>query len=57
MKRTAKNGSIIEIMPRKSSLIRPPVANVDTMMLVVAAASPEPNFRFSIDKIAYKCGD
>lgn len=43
-------GSIIEIMPRKSSLIRPPVANVDTMMLVVAAASPEPNL-FLIDKM------
>ena len=50
MKRTAKKGSIIEIMPRKSSLIRPPVANVDTMMLVVAAASPEPNL-FLIDKM------
>lgn len=37
-------------MPRKSSLIRPPVANVDTMMLVVAAASPEPNL-FLIDKM------
>ena len=45
-----EKGSIIEIMPRKSSLIRPPVANVDTMMLVVAAASPEPNL-FLIDKM------
>lgn len=45
-----EKGSIIEIMPRKSSLIRPPVANVDTMMLVIAAASPEPNL-FLIDKM------
>lgn len=43
-------GSIVEIMPRKSMLVRPPVANVDTMVLVVAAASPEPNL-FLIDKM------
>lgn len=45
-----EKGSITEIMPRRSFLIRPAVANVDTMMLVVAAASPEPNL-FFIDKI------
>lgn len=43
-------GSIIKIMERKSSLVRPPVANVDTMMLVVAAASPDPNLPL-IDKM------
>ena len=43
-------GSITEIMPRKNSLIRPPVANIDTLCLVVAAASPEPNLRL-IDKM------
>lgn len=43
-------GSIAKILPRSSFLIRPPVANVDTMMLVAAAAAPEPNL-FLIDKM------
>lgn len=45
-----EKGSITEILPRSSFLVRPPVANVDTMMLVAAAASPEPNL-FLIDKM------
>lgn len=45
-----EKGSIAKILPRSSFLVRPPVANVDTMMLVVAAASPEPNL-FLIDKM------
>lgn len=43
-------GSITKILERKSSLVRPPVANVDTMMLVAAAASPDPNLPL-IDKM------
>lgn len=43
-------GSIVAIKPRKSFLVRPPVSNIDTMVLVVAAASPEPNM-FLIDKM------
>ncbi len=46
----AGKGSIVDILPRSSFLVRPPVANIDTMMLVVAAASPEPNL-FLIDKM------
>ena len=34
---------IAEILPRRNSLIRPPLANVDTMLTVVAAASPDPD--------------
>ncbi len=45
-----EKGSIAEILPRSSFLVRPPVANVDTMMLVVAASSPEPNL-FLMDKM------
>ena len=45
-----EKGSITEILPRSSFLVRPPVANVDTMVLVVAAASPQPNL-FLIDKM------
>jgi ribosome biogenesis GTPase len=47
---SGEKGSIAEILPRSSFLVRPPVANVDTMMLVVAAASPEPSM-FLIDKM------
>lgn len=43
-------GSINEIYPRISSLIRPPVANIDTMIIVVAASSPDPNL-FLLDKM------
>ena len=35
-------GNIEEILPRKNSFIRPPVANIDTMIIVFAAASPAP---------------
>lgn len=43
-------GSIVEIMPRSSSLIRPPVANVDTLVLVAASKNPEPSL-FLLDKM------
>lgn len=40
-----KNGKgyIIDIYPRRSSLIRPAVANIDMIVVVAAAASPEPS--------------
>jgi ribosome biogenesis GTPase len=34
---------IDEILPRRNSFIRPPVANVDCFVIVVAAAKPDPN--------------
>lgn len=34
---------ITEILPRKNSFIRPPIANIDQFILVVAMAQPEPN--------------
>lgn len=34
---------INKILPRKNSFIRPPVANVDCFVIVVAAARPDPN--------------
>lgn len=36
-------GSIDEILPRQSELIRPAVANVDQALVIFAAANPEPN--------------
>lgn len=32
-----------EILPRKNSFIRPPIANVDCFVIVTAAAKPDPN--------------
>ena len=43
-------GAITAIFDRTSSLVRPPVANVDTMILVIAAASPDPSL-YLIDKM------
>lgn len=36
-------GNVISILPRKSELIRPAVANVDQALLIFATKSPEPN--------------
>lgn len=36
-------GYLTEILPRKNELVRPPVANLDQLVLVSAAASPAPN--------------
>ncbi len=41
---------LADILPRKNSLIRPPLANVDTMLCVVAAASPDPDIP-TMDKL------
>ena len=39
-----KTGNIREILPRKSRLIRPAVANIDQAMVIFAILKPEPNF-------------
>ena len=39
-----KKGSVISILPRKSELIRPAVANVDQALVIFALVSPKPNF-------------
>ena len=39
-----KLASIVDILPRKSRLIRPAVANADQALVVFAAKDPEPNF-------------
>ena len=45
-------GSVDEILPRKNFFDRPPVANVESFVLVAAAKDPEPSFlmldRFSV---------
>lgn len=36
-------GVVEEVLPRRSELIRPPIANVDQAVIVMALANPEPN--------------
>lgn len=45
-------GYITEICPRRNSLIRPAVANIDMMVIVSAAKSPDPS-TFLIDKMLF----
>lgn len=43
-------GSIVEIHERRNKMIRPAVSNIDTIVVVAAAKSPEPNTNL-IDKM------
>ncbi len=43
-------GSITEILPRKSELLRPNVANIDQALIVFSLTCPEPNF-LMLDKL------
>lgn len=36
-------GTVIELLPRRNALARPPVANVDRLVLVLSALDPPPN--------------
>lgn len=37
------DGIIKEILPRKNSLIRPPLANIDNLFVIIASAYPDPS--------------
>ncbi len=43
-------GAVEEIAQRKNFLIRPPVANIECIVIVVASTKPQPDF-FMIDKL------
>lgn len=47
---SAKSGNIEKILPRRTMLVRPAVANIDALLIVVAAKDPEPDALFC-DKI------
>ncbi len=47
---TSGTGAVEEILPRKNVLIRPPVANVTQMAVVVATANPKPSL-YLLDKL------
>ena len=44
MDEQSKEGSVTAILPRKNSLIRPAVANVDQAFVIFAMENPKPNF-------------
>lgn len=48
-------GNIDEIKERRNFMIRPPVANIDLLLIVIAAASPEPDL-FLTDKLLVYAG-
>lgn len=43
-------GALEEVYPRLNCLVRPPVANVNTVVIVIATASPAPDY-FMVDKL------
>ena len=47
---TDDTGTVEAILPRKNSLVRPPVANLDCLVIVVSITEPEPN-TLVIDKM------
>lgn len=47
-------GSILTIHDRKNCFIRPPVANIDTLVIVCACHNPEPDYSF-VDKMLVIC--
>ncbi len=48
--RDGKENTIDDILPRKNSLLRPPVANIDTLVIVSSVKEPVPNL-LVIDKL------
>ena len=48
--RDSQENTIDSILERKNKLIRPPVANIDKLMIIVSVASPLPN-PFIVDKL------
>lgn len=53
-----EDGWLQAILPRKNELVRPPVANIDRIVLVAAAAVPEPDLMLMDRMIltARRCG-
>lgn len=45
-----KNDAVWELLPRRNTLVRPAVSNIDKLIIVVALADPDPS-PFSIDKL------
>lgn len=51
--RTGEKNFITQIRPRKNALLRPPVANVDTLLITVAVKRPNPDLKLADELICY----
>lgn len=49
-----EDNTVVNILPRKNELLRPPAANLDQALMVVSASSPEPNL-LVLDKLIAVC--
>ena len=47
-----EDGWIKSILPRRTVLVRPPVANIDSVLIIAAAASPDPDLAM-IDRLIF----
>lgn len=45
--------AIVDVLERKNHIIRPAVANVDSIIAVIAAASPDPNYKQTDKLLAF----
>lgn len=50
---TAENDSINEVLPRRCAFVRPPVANIDQMIVVLAVLSPKADLRLIDTMLLY----
>jgi len=48
-----KVGNLINVVNRRNSLIRPPVANLDAIVIVLASTNPEPSLLFLDKQLAF----
>lgn len=51
--RAGEKTFITQIRPRKNALLRPPVANVDTLLITVAVKRPSPDLKLADELICY----
>lgn len=49
------NWAIQQILPRKNALLRPPVSNIDQLVIVVSASAPKPDWLL-VDKLILHAG-
>ncbi|MBP3389636.1 MAG: GTPase RsgA, partial [Clostridia bacterium] len=49
-----KESQILKLLPRKNKLLRPPVANIDALIILITSA-PQPDF-YLLDKLLLFCG-
>jgi ribosome biogenesis GTPase len=53
--KSENSGTVTQILPRKNSFVRPPVANIDVMVIVASAVNPVTD-PFLIDRMAVIAG-